>query len=98
MIKRTGDLGLANATYFPSAVACTAAQTKAAWLFDDLNHADTGQLATISANATTQQSGSGDFHGGTTAKSVLRDALMLELRGLNRSTVAIAEESGTRPR
>jgi hypothetical protein len=98
-IKRVADFGTANATDFttpvPPAVTVTAAQTKAQGLFDALNHPATGLLATISANATTQQSGSGDFHGGATAKSVLRDALMLELRGLNRSAVAIAEANGT---
>ena len=99
MIKRAGDFGAANAADFttpvPPAAAVTAAQAKATALFDALNHPATGLLARIAANATTQQSGSGDFHGGTTSKSVLRDALLLELRGLNRSAAAIAEEDGT---
>ena len=38
---------------------------------------------------TDQQSGAGDFHGGTTSKSVQRDGLMAELKGINRSAAAI---------
>lgn len=96
MLKRTGDFGLANAADFttpvPPATATSAAQKKAQTLFAALNTPDTGLLARISANAATQQAGSGDFHGGTTTKSVLRDALLRELRGINRSAAAIAEE------
>ena len=39
---------------------------------------------------TDQQSGAGDFHGGTTSKSVQRDGLMAEMKSLNRSAAAIA--------
>lgn len=99
MIKRAGDFGTLNAADFstpvPPATKVTSAQTKATGLFDALNVPATGLIARITANATTQQAGAGDFHGGTTAKSVLRDALLLELRALNRSAVAIAEEDNT---
>lgn len=71
MIKRAADFGAANASDFttpiPPAAAVTAAQTKAAGLFDALNQPVTGLLARISANTAAQQTGSGDFHGGTTS-------------------------------
>jgi hypothetical protein len=70
--KRVADFGTANATDFttpvPPVVTVCAAQMKAQGLFDALNHPSIGLLPTISAN----------FHGDTTAKSVLRDALTLE--------------------
>ena len=84
MIKRVGDFGTKNATDFatpvPPNVAVTPGQTQAQQLFADLSTANTGLIAKIDKNASAQASGTGSFHGGTTAKSVLRDALMLELR------------------
>jgi hypothetical protein len=95
MIKRVGDFGTNNATDFttpvPPATAVTAGQTQAKQLFDALNTANTGLIALISKNAESQQTGIGTFHGGTTSKTVLRDALLLELKTINRTAAAIAE-------
>jgi hypothetical protein len=44
----------------------------------------------IAKNAETQQTGSGTARGGTTSKTVLRDAVLLELKGINRTAAAIA--------
>jgi hypothetical protein len=94
MIKRVGTFGTNNAADFttPSAPAkdVTAGQTQANQLFDDLNRPETGLIARIAKNAETQQSGTGTSRGGTTSKIVLRDALFLELKGLNRTAAAIA--------
>lgn len=96
--RRVGDFVSSSVADFKTpillAVAVSPAQPKAAGLFDALNHPDTGPIAQINANATTQQTDAGDFHRGTTSKTVLRDALLLELRGLNRTAV-VAEEGGT---
>jgi hypothetical protein len=95
MIKRVGTFGTNNATDFTTPVApspaVTPGQTQAKTIFDALNTANTGLIAKITKNAESQQSGTGTFHGGTTSKAVLRDALMLELKGINRSAAAIAE-------
>jgi hypothetical protein len=72
------------------AVPTSAGQKKAKSVFDSLNTPETGLIARIQANAGTQASGTGTSQSGTTSKTVLRDALFLELRGLNRSAIAIA--------
>ena len=93
MIKRAGDFGAANAADYTTPVTVSPAQTKAQTLFAALNDPATGLIARLAANATAQASSEGEFHGGTTSKTVLRDALMLELRGLNLSAEAIATET-----
>ncbi len=99
MLKRVGDYGTLYAADFdtpvPPSKQLTGAQTKAIGLFAALNDSGTGLLARIEANATAQQSGTGGFHGGTTSKTVLRHALLLELRALNRTAAAVAEEDDT---
>jgi hypothetical protein len=94
MIKRVGTFGTNNASDFstpvPPAAAVTAGQTQAKTLFDSLNTATTGLIARIGKNAETQQSGTGTARGGTTSKTVLRDALFLELKAINRTAAAIA--------
>lgn len=99
MIKRVGIFGTNNSTDFttpvPPAVAVTPGQTKASKLFDDLSHADTGLIARIAKNAESQQTGTGTARGGATSKTVLRDALLLELKGINRTAAAIAESKHT---
>jgi hypothetical protein len=96
MLKRVGTFGTNNAADFnspvPPARDVTAGQTQAKQLFDDINTAETGLIARIAKNAETQQTGSGTARGGTTSKTVLRDALLLELKGINRTAAAIAEE------
>ena len=94
MIKRVGTFGtnhtLDLTTPSEPAVHTSAGQNKAKSLFDNLNTPDNGLIARIQANAGTQASGTGTSQSGTTSKTVLRDALLLELRGLNRSAIAIA--------
>ena len=63
-------------------------------LAQDLTTPTTGLIDRIAKTAENQQSGAGGFHGGTTSKSVLRDALLLELRGINRTAGAMAEATG----
>lgn len=94
-VKRAGEFGKKNASDYttprPPALAVTPGQIKAKQLFDELNTPDTGLIAQIGSNAESQASGSGTFHSGTTSKAVLRDALFLELKGLNRTAAAIAK-------
>jgi hypothetical protein len=96
MIKRVGTFGANHTQDFVTPVApstkATPAQTKAKQLFEDLNTPGTGLIAKIQENAGAQQSGTGEFRGGATSKSVLRDALFLELKGINRTAAAIAAE------
>ena len=95
MVKRVGTFGTKNASDFttpvPPAAAVTPGQTQAKTLFDSLSTPTTGLIDRIAKNAQTQQIGSGTAHGGTTSKEVLRDALLLELRGFNRTAAAIAD-------
>jgi len=48
----------------------------------------------IAKNAQSQQTGEGTEASGATSKAVLRNALFLELKGINRSAAAIAEDKG----
>ena len=93
-VQRVGIFGTNNASDFttpvPPNIAVTPGQTQATQLFADLNTPTTGLIARIAKNAETQQSGTGTARGGTTSKTVLRDALFLELKGINRSAAAIA--------
>lgn len=95
MIKRVGTFGTNNTTDFttpvPPAVAVTPGQMQAKKLLDKLNSVNTGLIGKIADNAGTQQTGAGETRGGVTSKAVLRDALLLELKGINRSAAAIAE-------
>jgi hypothetical protein len=94
MLKRVATFGTNNASDFtnprPPATKVTAGQTHAKQLFDDLSTPETGLIDRIAKNAETQQTGSGTARGGTTSKTVLRDALLLELKGINRTAAAIA--------
>src|SRR5437764_322215 len=90
MIKRVGTFGTNNTSDFttpvPPAAAVTPGQTQAKQLFDDLNTTATGLIDRIAKNAETQQSGTGTSRGGTTSKTVLRDALFLELKAKKAAT------------
>ena len=94
-VKRVGTFGIKNASDFttpvPPALAVTPGQTQAKQLIAALNTPGTGLIAMIAKNSQSQQAGTGDYHGGSTAKSVLRDALFLEWKGFNRSAGAIAK-------
>lgn len=85
MIKRVGVFGTNNGGGFPALPK---------QLVQDLTTPTTGLIDRIAKTAENQQSGLGGFHGGTTSKSVLRDALLLELRGINRTAGAIADATG----
>ncbi len=94
MLKRAGTFGTNHDQDLTRAVpprpAVTIGQTQAKQLFDDLNTAKTGLIDRLGKNAEKQQTGTGTAKGGTTSKTVLRDALFLELRGINRTAAAIA--------
>lgn len=96
MLKRVGTFGTNRNDDFTKAfgpnAGVTPAQTKAKQLLDELNTPDTGLIARIQKNAGAQASGTGAFRGGTTSKTVLRDALFLELKAINRTAAAIAVE------
>src|SRR5207253_2761691 len=98
MLKRVATFGTNNGTDIitpiPPAVAATAAQTQAKQFLDDLTTPTTGLIDKIAKNAEQQATGTGQFRSGTTAKEVLRDALLLELKGINRTAAAIAEAQG----
>ena len=98
MVKRVGEFGSSHAqdwvTPQPPNPAVTPGQNQARKLFQDLSAPQTGLIARIQKNATVQETGKATALGGTTSKSVLRDALMLELRGFNRTAAAIAESTG----
>jgi len=85
MLKRVADFGENNADDFKPAPPATQ-PTKAQKLFGVVDDA----IAGLADSAAGQQSGAGDYHGGTTSKSVQRDGLLAELRGINRSAAAIA--------
>ena len=87
-VKRVGTFGINNASDFPLMAA--PAVNLPRQLFDSLNTPDTGLIARIAKNAESQQTGTGTARGGTTSKTVLRDALFLELKGMNRTAAAIA--------
>lgn len=95
MIQRVGTFGTNNAADFttpvPPAVAVSTGQAQATQLFDDLSHPATGLIARIAKNAENQATGEGTEASGATSKVVLRHALFLELRGINRTAAAIAE-------
>jgi hypothetical protein len=94
MLKRVGTFGTNHAQdltkIIPPRTAVTIGQTQAKQLFDALNTPETGLIDRLGKNAEKQQAGTGTAKGGTTSKTVLRDALFLELRGINRTAAAIA--------
>lgn len=93
-VKRVGIFGTNNVSDFtnpmPPSTKVTPGQTQAKQLFDDLSTPETGLIARIGRNAEAQQTGTGAARGGTTSKTVLRNALFLELQGINRTAGAIA--------
>jgi len=95
MLKRVATFGPNNASDFttprPPATKVTAGQTQAKQLFDDLSTPGTGLIDRIAKTAETQQAGIGTARGGTTSRTVLRDALLLEIKGINRTASSIAE-------
>jgi hypothetical protein len=96
MLKRVGTFGTNHNQDFikpiPPRTAVTIGQTQAKQLFDDLNTAGTGLIDRLGKNAEKQQAGTGTARGGTTSRTVLRDALFLELKGINRTAAAIAAD------
>jgi hypothetical protein len=100
-MKRTGDFGVENAALFqpvPPATGPTLAQQLFAALgvsTDDPDAGSTTLMARIKKATTGRQSAAGGFHGGTTSKAVVRDGLVADLRGINRSAEAIALANGT---
>lgn len=100
-LKRVGDFGVENAALFqpvPPATGSTLAQTLFAALglsTDDPDAGSTTLMARIKKATTGRQSAAGEFHGGTTSKAVVRDGLMLDLRGIHKSADAIATADGT---
>ena len=101
-LKGASDFGVNNVDDFKPVPPATA-QTLAQELFAALGTVADGEPATAKdtvlgnlVRATTdQESGAGDFHGGTTSKSVQRDGLMAVLRGINKSAAAIATADKT---
>jgi hypothetical protein len=98
MFKRVGDFGVAHGALFQPVPPATG-PTKAQQLFTQLGTVDDAEsgasvMARIKAATKGQQTGAGEFHGGTTSKAVLRDGLMADLRLINRSAGAIAEAQG----
>lgn len=83
-LKRIATFGANNMSDYP-------AGSLPHTLVPQLTTKDTGLLDRIAKNAQTQASGTGTARGGTTSRTVLRDALFLELKGINRTAVAIAE-------
>jgi hypothetical protein len=100
-LKGASGFGVNNAADFnpvPPAVS-----TKAQGLFASLGIVADGDEATpkntvlgnLIRAIKNQQSGAGNFHGGTTAKSVQREGLMAVLRSINKSAGAIATAQKT---
>lgn len=71
------------------------AKTKAQALAAALSTPNTGFVARLGEFETGQQTGSADFHGSVTSKSVLRDGIMADLAGINEVAAAIADAEGT---
>jgi hypothetical protein len=89
-ISRVGKFGIDNATDWAPSAPPTSAETKTAQLYAELNAPTTGVCALLEKFETGQQSGSSDFHEGTTSKSVLRHGIMLDLSEWNETAGAIA--------
>ncbi len=100
-LKGSSSFGINNVNDFKPALGTT--KTKAQELFDALGTVADGEAATAKDTVLgnlvrailAQDAGAGDFHGGTTSKSVQRDGLMAVLRGFNKSAGAIATAEGT---
>lgn len=93
-LKRVADFGTNNmaelTAVIPPATGLTPGQAKAKELFLSLSTPETGLLARILENAESQTREKGESEGGTTSKTVRHDALMLDLREVNRTAAAIA--------
>jgi hypothetical protein len=89
-LKRIATFGANNISDFP--LATPPATSLPHTLFPRLSTDETGLIDRIAKNAQTQQTGTGTARGGTTSRTVLRDALFLELKGINRTAIAIAED------
>lgn len=100
-LKGASSFGSNNVNDFKPASGT--AKTKAQELFDALGTVADGEAATPKTTVLgnlirailAQDAGSGDYHGGTTSKSVERDGLMAVLRGLNKTAAAIATADST---
>lgn len=94
-LKRVGTFGTNNAADFntpvPPSAVLSPGQAQAKQLFADISMADTGLIARVAQTAEAQQAGSGEAASGATSKEVLKHALLLELKGINRTAAAIAE-------
>ena len=99
--KGSSSFGINNVNDFKPASGTT--KTKEQTLFDALGTVADGKVATAKDTVLgnlirailAQDAGTGDFHGGTTSKSVQRDGLMAVLRGFNKSAGAIATADRT---
>ncbi len=97
-LKGASTFGLNHADDFKP-VAPATLPTKAQTLFAALGTVADGDLATekdtvignLVRKTADQQSGTGDFRGGATSKSVKRDGLLAELKKINRSAAAVAD-------
>ncbi|MBS0660393.1 MAG: hypothetical protein JSR82_19400 [Verrucomicrobia bacterium] len=90
-IQRVGQFGLEHAADLKPAVVLPMHE-RAQRLFQSLNAEKTGLIARLAAASTQQQTAHADFRGGATAKSVLRDAIMSDLRRINEAVASLAEE------
>ena len=99
--KGSSTFGINNAGDFPS--GADGKKTKAQELFEALGTVADGDPATARDSVIgnliralkEQETGTGDYHGGTTSKSVQRDGVMAVLRGFNKSAAAIASADKT---
>ncbi len=100
-LKGSSTFGINNANDFKPLTGTI--KTKAQELFDALGTVADGEAATAKNTVLgnliraiqAQDAGAGDFHGGTTGKSVQRDGLLAVLRGFNKSAAAIASADKT---
>lgn len=91
-IVRAAGFGISHAPdWTPVAPApATPAQTNTAALFSKFNTENTGILARLSKLGVDILLGTGDYHGGTTAKSVQRDGIQASLKAINEGVAAVS--------
>jgi hypothetical protein len=89
MLTRVNGFGTQNATDIAAAPPTVAAKAQAAFT------TVAGVVTSLSKAASDQTGGAGDFHEGVASKSVQRELLMAELRGINKSASAIAAAQNT---
>ena len=100
-LKGASSFGINNVNDFKPLTGTI--KTKAQELFEALGSVADGEAATpkntvlgnLIRAILAQDSGTGDYHGGTTSKSVQRDGVMAVLRGFNKSAAAIASADKT---